>query len=180
MNLRSRSIPIRCAAATAALLLAGCTRSASPPAGGPPAATASGPTHTVPGGSNIPLSIGQTRLGAIVVGPGGRTLYRFDQDSAMPPKSNCTGTCANTWIPLAGNPAEVNLTGVDPSLLGALTRADGTPQLALAGWPLYLYTGDKKAGDLNGQGQGGVWHAVTANGEPVTASAATTSTSAGG
>jgi predicted lipoprotein with Yx(FWY)xxD motif len=55
--------------------------------------------------------------------------------------------------------------GVDPTLVGSVARADGKKQVTLAGWPLYRHTGDKKAGDLTGQGKGGTWFAVTPEGK---------------
>jgi predicted lipoprotein with Yx(FWY)xxD motif len=107
----------------------------------------------------------QTRLGPVVVGPGGRTLYLFDKDSNSPPKSNCAGGCASAWPPLIVNPAAAPARGVDRSLLGTVTRADGTKQLTLKGWPLYFFAGDKKPRDLTGEGVDGVWHAIAPNGK---------------
>ncbi len=36
--------------------------------------------------------------------------------------------------------------------------------MTYAGFPLYRYSGDKKAGEVNGQGFEGDWHAVTSAG----------------
>jgi hypothetical protein len=36
--------------------------------------------------------------------------------------------------------------------LGTLTRADGTTQVTYAGLPLYFWEGDKKPGDITGNG----------------------------
>ena len=41
-----------------------------------------------------------------------------------------------------------------------VTRDDGTKQWAIEGKPLYFFAADQKAGDVNGDGQGGVWHVV--------------------
>ncbi len=102
-------------------------------------------------------------LGAIVTDDAGRTLYRFDKDTAEPSASNCAGDCANLWPPALadGRPAP---SGVDPELLGTVTRADGSTQLTLKGWPVYYFSGDKKPGDVTGQGVKGVWFAVTPDG----------------
>ncbi len=112
------------------------------------------------------------RLGTIVTDADGFTLYRFDRDSAHPQSvSSCTGACATTWPPAVVTSNTITLSGVDKSAVGTLTRADGTRQLTIAGWPVYEYGKDTAQGDVNGQGVGGVWFAVTPTGARNTASA---------
>jgi predicted lipoprotein with Yx(FWY)xxD motif len=96
----------------------------------------------------------------------GRTLYLFTNDSKSPPKSTCDGACARRWPPLAapGAPADLVLTGVDPALVGSVTRADGTEQVTVGGWPVHTYTGDTAPGQTNGHGVGGSWFAIEAAG----------------
>ncbi|MER6984298.1 hypothetical protein ABT317_46965, partial [Streptomyces carpinensis] len=36
-------------------------------------------------------------LGKVLTDSAGMTFYRFDQDTAEPPKSNCDGDCAKAW-----------------------------------------------------------------------------------
>jgi predicted lipoprotein with Yx(FWY)xxD motif len=106
-------------------------------------------------------------LGTIVVNGQGMTVYRFDADSSSPPTSNCNGQCATYWPPVPAGSGTPQVQGVSSSLLGTVTRSDGSKQLTLAGWPLYLYAGDKAAGDAKGQGldaSGGKWWAVTTTG----------------
>jgi predicted lipoprotein with Yx(FWY)xxD motif len=56
--------------------------------------------------------------------------------------------------------------GLDPSLIGSITRDDGTVQLTYNGWPLYTYTQDVAPGDTNGQGKGdGDWSMVSPSGD---------------
>ena len=62
--------------------------------------------------------------------------------------------------------------------IGTITRDDGTKQVTLAGMPLYLFAGDSHAGDVTGQGVGGVWWAVAPDGAKVTGSAAASSSAA--
>ena len=117
-------------------------------------------------------------LGAIVADVQGRTLYRFDRDSASPPASNCSGACATLWPPATTGPAAPTTDGIDPGLAGILVRADGVRQLTLAGWPLYRYLNDTAPGQTNGQGVDGTWFAITPTGAKATAT--TQGTSGGG
>ncbi|MFF8841811.1 SCO0930 family lipoprotein [Streptomyces sp. NPDC015127] len=103
-------------------------------------------------------------LGKVVTDSAGFTLYRFDKDTAKPPKSNCEGDCAKAWPVVAAGGATA-APGVDPSLIGEVTRADGTKQLTIGGWPMYRYAKDTKAGDVNGQGVGGTWYASAPDGK---------------
>jgi len=61
-----------------------------------------------------------------VSGADGRSLYRFDEDTAIPSVSHCVGECAGKW---PGGPCGaikmVYAAGVDPQLIGCIQRADG-------------------------------------------------------
>ena len=83
----------------------------------------------------------------------GKTLYTFDKDAAG--KSNCNGGCAAAWPPFMV--ANAALAGGDFSIV---KRDDGASQWAFKGKPLYFFAGDAKAGDVNGDKQGGVWHVL--------------------
>jgi predicted lipoprotein with Yx(FWY)xxD motif len=101
----------------------------------------------------------------------GKTLYTFDKDAAG--KSNCNDGCAAAWPPfMVANPA---LAGGDFSIV---KRDDGAPQWAFKGMPLYFFAGDAKAGDVNGDNQGGVWHVLRGESKK-TSAAPNTSYSAG-
>ncbi|MFF7393589.1 SCO0930 family lipoprotein [Streptomyces scabiei] len=102
--------------------------------------------------------------GKVLTDSAGRTLYRFDKDSFEPPKTTCEGECAVTWppVPAAGATAAQ---GVDKALLGEVSRPDGTKQLTVAGWPMYYFAKDTKAGDIKGQGLKGTWFASAPNGK---------------
>ncbi|MFC6136326.1 MULTISPECIES: SCO0930 family lipoprotein [Streptomyces] len=107
-------------------------------------------------------------LGSGVTDSEGMTLYRFDKDTPKPPKSNCEGDCAGVWPAVAANDASVSA-GIDAALLGSVERSDGTKQLTLAGWPVYRYAKDAKAGDALGEGVGGTWHVLGPGGKPAKA-----------
>ncbi|GAA2329487.1 hypothetical protein [Dactylosporangium salmoneum] len=104
------------------------------------------------------------KMGKVVTDQDGLVLYRFDKDTAKPPKSNCVDKCAQVWPPALtdGNP---ELTGVDPAVVGTVVRADGSRQITLAGWPVYRYIGDPKPGAWKGQNVGGVWFVVAPDGK---------------
>jgi predicted lipoprotein with Yx(FWY)xxD motif len=102
-------------------------------------------------------------LGPVLTDANGMTLYRFDKDTAKPPESVCDGECATMWPPLvAAGPVDVR--GVDSRLVGTVTRADGTQQVTVGGWPVYRYAKDTVRGEAKGQGVGGTWAAITPTG----------------
>ncbi|MFG1885777.1 hypothetical protein [Micromonospora sp. NPDC049102] len=108
----------------------------------------------------------QADIGTYVADGQGRTLYRFDKDSARPPKATCAGDCAKTWPPLLiSSPGRIYPDGVDPQLVGYVERADGTCQVTIGGWPVYRFAKDAAPGDIRGQGVGGTWFAVAPTGE---------------
>jgi secreted repeat protein with Y-X4-D motif len=49
-------------------------------------------------------------------------------------------------------------------VVGTVTRADGTKQLTIKGWPVYRYVGDKKPGTWKGQNVGGKWFVINPDG----------------
>lgn len=102
-------------------------------------------------------------LGTIVTDQDGRTLYRFDMDSARPSKSTCNGACTRRYTPVLAD-GNVEVHGVDKSLLGTVTRKDGSRQLTIKGWPMYRHNGDTGAGVVTGHGTGDNWYAVTPQG----------------
>lgn len=109
-------------------------------------------------------------LGIILTDGAGHLLYRSDADRADPPTSNCTGACAETWIPVTAAPDQkLDLAGVKEELVGRVQRADGSSQLTLAGWPLYRHRDDDGSLATTGQnGAEGTWFVVTPKGEKAT------------
>jgi predicted lipoprotein with Yx(FWY)xxD motif len=140
--------------------------------------TASSTATTTAAAAGASINVGQTSLGAVLVNAQGRTLYHLTTESATAIK--CTGQCANTWPPVtvaSGQPqAGAGVTGT----LTVVDRPDGTKQAAFDGQPLYTYAGDSKAGDTNGEGISGVWHAIKvgAAGAGATPAATTATTTA--
>lgn len=95
-------------------------------------------------------------------------LYLFQKDSGT--KSACSGACASAWPPLRANGKPTVGTGANASMVGTTKRSDGKPQVTYNSHPVYLYQGDQKAGDTNGQGLtafGGSWFALSQTGNQV-------------
>jgi predicted lipoprotein with Yx(FWY)xxD motif len=154
------------AAVAGAAVIAACGSSGSSTSGSstPPSPAASSATGSgaASGAALKTASVGS--LGTIVVDGKSMTVYRFDADTNKPPTSHCTGSCTTFWPPVPAGTGTPQVQGVSASLIGTVTRDDGTKQLTLAGWPLYTYAGDKAAGDASGQGVnafGATWWAVT-------------------
>jgi predicted lipoprotein with Yx(FWY)xxD motif len=138
---------------TAGVLVAACGSSST-----------TGSTGTTKPAAPASIGLRSTSVGSVVVDDSGKTLYKFDKDTAGAGTSACTSTgCAATWPAdtVTGTPTAG--TGV-PGTIGVITRPDGTKQVTLDGHPLYRYSGDQAVGDTNGNGFGGVWHVVAASG----------------
>lgn len=95
-------------------------------------------------------------MGKIYTDANGMTLYTFDKDEAG--KSNCYDECATEWPPF-----EASAGAMTEDEWTIIERTDGKKQWAYEGKPLYFYDDDKKAGDMMGNGEGGVWHVAMAD-----------------
>jgi predicted lipoprotein with Yx(FWY)xxD motif len=89
----------------------------------------------------------------VYVDAAGMTVYTFDTDVAGRGKSACVDACLKNWPAVAA-------TGELAAPWSAITRDDGSKQLAYKGKPLYLFVGDKKAGDRAGDNVKDIWHVV--------------------
>jgi predicted lipoprotein with Yx(FWY)xxD motif len=104
-------------------------------------------------------------LGTILTNTKGFTVYTFTEDS--PNKSNCTGGCAKVWPPVVvpkGDKLKA-LKGVRG--IGTIPRGKEL-QLTFDKKPLYLFAGDKSAGQATGQGVANTWFAVVLKAAPTT------------
>jgi predicted lipoprotein with Yx(FWY)xxD motif len=131
--------------------------------GAAPASTLAEPDHT------ILVANSTARLGTVVIDGAGWTLYRSDADSAEPSKSTCAGNCATAWPPVVMGTGTPDYEGVDPKLVGSVTRDDGSQQVTIGGWPVYRHATDKQPGAVDGQGAQPGWFAVTPTGGRATA-----------
>lgn len=130
------------------------SNSAAPPYG----AGASSSTTAAASGTKTDLAVATTSLGPVVVDASGLTLYTYAKDTGT--TATCTGACAKAWpaATVSGTPTS------SADITGTVTVND-TGQLVLDGHPLYTYAADGAPGDVNGQGVGGVWSAVKADGQ---------------
>lgn len=105
----------------------------------------------------------QGKLGAMLAGGNGRTLYMFMADKND--KSSCYGACAQSWPPdyTHQSPVAVQGSGVYSKSLGTTKRRSGALQVTYNGHPLYFFSGDSTAGDMHGENLdafGGHWYVV--------------------
>lgn len=149
------------------LALAGCTPSGTAPSAGSSSSSSQSATPNKTSSGQTKLATGDTSLGDIVVDGKGLTVYVFDKDTANSGKSTCEGSCSATW-PAVTTTSDVAKATVVTGTVGTITRSDGTKQVTINGLPLYRYAADSAAGDVRGQGVGGIWWVVGPNGVKMT------------
>ena len=115
----------------------------------------------------------------ILVDGAGRTLYMFTtdthgKDTVCTPTGPYGAECPRIWPALtsAGHPRPGK--GVHASRLGVYKRSDGKHQVRYNGHPLYYFhgdpstpPGDKKPGDVRGQGYVNEWYVLSPKGSPI-------------
>jgi predicted lipoprotein with Yx(FWY)xxD motif len=97
----------------------------------------------------------------IVAGGAAVSVYTFSRDSHF---SHCYGACAMEFIPLRTVGAPVLKSGVNPSAVGVIWRADGTEQVTYNGKPLYIYNQEQPLANSSGlitTGSGGNGNGVS-------------------
>ncbi len=107
------------------------------------------------------VKVADSSLGEIVVNGKGMTVYMFDQDAGTD-ETACGAGCDSTWPPVTAKKPKAGK-GIDAAML--LVNASG--HVSYNGHLLYLYAGDSAKGDTTGDGVGGVWHAMGADGVPL-------------
>jgi predicted lipoprotein with Yx(FWY)xxD motif len=107
-----------------------------------------------------------TRIGTILVGPNGETLYAFSRDSRNHDACASIHGCLSVWPIMAAHGTVKAGSGVKGSLLGTI-RVGSTQQVTFAGRPLYGWVGGAGPGDVSYVGavsSGGGWPAVSPTG----------------
>ena len=87
----------------------------------------------------------------------GMALYYFTKDTAG--VSNCSGACASIW-PIFYTSNLVIASPLQQSDFKTIIGAEGRKQTTYKGQPLYYYSKDTAAGNILGDGFGGVWFLV--------------------
>src|SRR5262249_58720618 len=121
-------------AVAAALVVAACGSSSSG-SGGSGSGSGSSPAASAPAASSG-TTLKTTKIGRarVLTNAKGHTLYWFVPDTST--KSNCNGSCATYWPPVAGTPsAGSGVTGP----LCTITRANRVKQAPWNGHPLDTY-----------------------------------------
>jgi len=128
------------------------------------AASAQSPAASMAPAGDVALASTTTDLGTFLTGANGLTLYYFTRD-AFSGQSICGGKCAEAWPPLlVGEGSAITAADGIDGVTGMIERADGTYQVTYDGRPLYYFAKDAAAGDVAGQGLGGVWFVATTDG----------------
>lgn len=116
-------------------------------------------------GDSVAITTHPTKLGIILTGPDGRSVYLFEKDLGT--TSSCRAACAAVWPPVTSG-STPSVSGLaHRALLGTTRRDDGVVQITYAQHPLYYFSGDHAAGDVTGEGMhdfGAAWYVVAANG----------------
>jgi predicted lipoprotein with Yx(FWY)xxD motif len=113
------------------------------------------------------VQLADTELGRILTDAAGMTLYLFTPDEAGSP--TCVDGCAQAWPPLLVDDVTALFAaeGIDASALSTVEHPNGGQQLKIGKWPLYTFGGDAAPGDTTGQGSGGKWFVVGADGKSI-------------
>jgi predicted lipoprotein with Yx(FWY)xxD motif len=109
------------------------------------------------------VKVAKTDLGKILVTTKGETLYVFDPDGTDTVASKCVDSCADAWPAYTSSKKPKAGKGLDQSLIGI----GGGGQVVYDSHFLYRFSGDTEPGDTTGQGVGGIWHVVGADGQPI-------------
>ena len=119
-----------------------------------------------------------SKLGTILVDDKGMTLYTLTNAGQPVP---CSDACLTVWPPLLLPSGTTKATGSAGVRGLGTVAAGGNEEVTVNGSPLYHFTGDHAAGDVNGDGInsfGGTWHVVVSSGGPTSPS--TTPSTRGG
>ena len=146
------------AAAAGLLVLAGC------------GAADNTATASRSGASGTTVTVRQTAGMNVLATSSGETLYNSDKERA---KALCmTISCGAVWKPLtvSADQKPTSSGGVAVNL-STVKRQDGSRQVSFDGHPLYTFSFDHRAGQVNGDGQNDsfdgidfTWHAATPTG----------------
>lgn len=111
------------------------------------------------------LRVGSSAIGKVLTDADGMTLYEYVPDGKNATSQVPEGALA-AWPPLVAEGPVTLGTGLTAEG-GAAEQPNGEEWVTYNGRLVYRYTGDTRPGDVNGNGIGSVWYALTPAGEPV-------------
>jgi predicted lipoprotein with Yx(FWY)xxD motif len=152
----------------------------TPSAGSSPSSSSSSGTSSPSASTTVAAPTGPvtvkvttTALGAVLTDDKGMALYKFDKDVGST-LACLTEPCATRWPSLLTLGPPKPGAGADDGKLGTVKRPDGLEQVTYNKLPLYYYFQDKAPGETKGQGVGGIWWLVSADGKEIKTTAPTT------
>ena len=96
------------------------------------------------------------RAGLYVIDMSGRPVYALVRSGTTGTGGtvtvDCTGACAQDFLPVIGRPRVETSGAIDTTILGTVRRGDGTRQVTLNGMPLWRYKGDQVSTHTRGHG----------------------------
>jgi predicted lipoprotein with Yx(FWY)xxD motif len=136
------------------------TAAAAPAGAGP---TEAGGGEAAPVGAKGPKTVAKkTMVGgkSLLTTRSGRTLYSLSVERRGRFVCTMASGCLAIWHPLT---VAAGVTPKGPVALGTVKRPEGDLQVTYKGRPLYTFGGDKKPGQVKGEGlkDVGVWHAAS-------------------
>jgi len=93
-------------------------------------------------------------FGDVLTNADGFTLYFFAPDSKG--EATCLEGCTAAWPTFYEEELTLDA-NLDANDFETITRSDGAKQTTYKGWPLYSFSNDSSAGQINGDGNGGTW-----------------------
>ena len=103
------------------------------------------------------MLLNDSTLGTYLADAAGNTIYYYTKDS--PGISAATVETIAVWPVFHVSDFEVP-SALDVENFDTILRADGRDQSTYKNWPMYTYTKDTAAGDINGQGVLNEWYAI--------------------
>jgi predicted lipoprotein with Yx(FWY)xxD motif len=156
---------LRLGAAVAApvFLLAACGSNSSS------TSTGSSGSGSSPAGQMATVETHSGHLGTYLTDGSGKTLYLFASDHGG--TSTCSGACLSALPTLVAKGTPSASGAAKTSMIGTITRSDGSKQVTYGGHPLYYFSGDSASGDTHGEGVDGFgakWWGVAPSGGAIT------------
>ncbi|HEX5247721.1 MAG TPA: hypothetical protein VFW41_11395 [Gaiellaceae bacterium] len=123
-------------------------------------------TSAVGSATPVVKVVDSAKFGKVLVNAHGRTLYRYTLDSKGVNRCTSNATCAKYWprLLVKAGAKPTGGAGIQASLLGTVKASNGMRQVTYAGFPMYTFSGDTKAGQVSGQGFEKQWYVVNTKG----------------